>query len=234
MPIKYIETQMTKQKTAIKHLTLTEGLYAYLLGHSLNEHAVLEKIRHDNLDDPLATMMQIAPEQGQFMAFLVKLLNVKNIIEVGTSTGYSSLAMALALPDDGKLISCDINEVAGIKAQHYWQLANVADKIQLKLAPAIETLQALEATHSNSFDLAFIDADKIHYDDYFEACLSLLKPNGLILIDNVLWGGAVIDKKNNQADTLAIRALNKKLCNDKRIELCMLPIADGLSLVRKI
>lgn len=218
----------------MKHLQINNELYHYLLTHSVKEHPVLEKIRLDNLNDSLSAMMQIAPEQGQFMALLVKLLGAKNIIEVGTSTGYSSLAMALALPDDGHLISCDINQEAGRKAQQYWQQANVASKIRFKLAPALETLQQLLDKQSNYFDMAFIDADKTGYDDYYEACLQLVKPNGLILIDNVLWGGAVANEADKQAGTLAIRALNDKLYNDKRVELCMLAISDGLTLLRKI
>lgn len=218
----------------MKHLQMTENLYNYLLNHSVRPHPVLQKIQNDNSCDELTSIMQIAPEQGQLMALLVKLTGAKNILEVGTSTGYSSLAMALALPDDGKLITCDINKQATDKAQQYWLEAAVANKIELKLAPAIETLKTLvEQKHTNHFDLAFIDADKVSYQAYFEACLKLIKPGGVILIDNVLWGGAVVDKKNNDDDTAAIRELNRKLYKDKRVDISMLPLSDGLTLARK-
>lgn len=218
----------------MKHLQLTDTTYNYLFEHSVKEHPVLKKIRNDNQYDDLTMLMQIAPEQGQFMAFLVKLLAVKNIIEIGTSTGYSTLAMALAMSDDGKLISCDVNNDTAEMAQQYFLQAGVKHKITLKIAPALETLDALiKNGKTNSFDLAFIDADKTNYDAYYEACLLLIKVGGVILIDNVLWGGTVVDETNKQEDTLAIRALNKKLYKDERIEMCMLPLADGLSLVRK-
>ncbi len=218
----------------MKHLQITDNLYHYILQHSLNEHPVLQKMREDNKADELISLMQIAPEQGQFMTFIIKLLQVKQILEIGTSTGYSSLVMALALPEDGQLITCDINECATTKAKQYWQQAKVEKKISLKLAPALDTLNdMLKSGYSSYFDMAFIDADKENYNAYYEASLSLLKPNGLILVDNVLWGGAVVDKNNNQADTQAIRALNEKLHNDERVEICMLPVSDGLTLVRK-
>ena len=218
----------------MKHLQLTENLYHYLLDHSVKQHPVLQKIQQENSSDELTSIMQIAPEQGQFMAWLVKLLAAKNILEVGTSTGYSSLAMALALPDDGKLITCDINKQATAKAQQYWLDAGVDNKIQLKLAPALESLNSLiEQNRVNHFDLAFIDADKVNYRAYYEACLKLIRPGGVILIDNVLWGGAVADKKDNSNDTAAIRELNKMLANDKRVDISMLPLSDGLTLVRK-
>ncbi len=218
----------------MKHLQLTENLYHYLLDHSVKQHPVLQKIQQQNSSDELTSIMQIAPEQGQFMAWLVKLMAAKNILEVGTSTGYSSLAMALVLPDDGKLITCDINKQATDKAQQYWQDAGVDNKIQLKLAPALQSLNSLiEQNKVNHFDLAFIDADKVNYLAYYEACLKLIRPGGIILIDNVLWGGAVVDKKDNSKDTTAIRELNKKLSNDKRVDISMLPLSDGLTLARK-
>ena len=219
----------------MKHLQITDEIYQYLTQHSIREHAVLRQIREENAEDELSRIMQIAPEQGQFMAFLVKLLKVNKILEIGTSTGYSSLVMALALPEEGHLITCDINEQAATKAQAYWQAAGVVSKVSMKLAPALKTLeQLIQEGQCNSFDLAFIDADKPRYDAYYEACLELLKPDGVILIDNVLWGGSVVDKHNQQADTQAIRALNEKLYNDDRVEICMLPLSDGLTLVRKL
>lgn len=217
-----------------KTIQLSDNLYTYLLEHSVNEHAVLQKIRLDNSRDHLTSIMQIAPEQGQFMALLVKLLGVKRLLEIGTSTGYSSLAMALALPKDGQLVTCDINVEATNKAQDYWKEAEVDHKITLHLAPALESLSYfIKEGLAESFDLAFIDADKTAYNGYFEACMKLVRAGGLIIIDNVLWGGAVIDASDTQADTIAIRELNTKLYNDPRIDISMLPIADGLTLVRK-
>ena len=218
----------------MKHVQITDELYEYLLGHSVKEHAVLQKIRNDNMNDHLTSIMQIAPEQGQYMAFMIKLSGAKQVLEIGTTTGYSSLAMALALPPEGRLVTCDINETAGNKAQQYWQEAGLEYKIQLKLAPALETLAELtNEGKANFFDLVFIDADKTNYDAYFEMSLTLVREGGLILIDNVLWGGAVVDKTDTSKDTAAIRSLNEKLYCDKRIDICMLPLADGLSLVRK-
>lgn len=220
-----------------KSINLTDSLYDYLLAHSVSEHAVLKNIRNDNGKDHLTSIMQIAPEQGQFMALLVKLLNVQRILEIGTSTGYSSLAMALALPDDGHLVTCDINEAATTKAQGYWHDAKVSDKITLLLGNANDSLRDLVNAPEESleqFDLAFIDADKTNYDNYFEACMTLIRVGGLILIDNVLWGGAVADASDLQKDTVAIRTLNSKLVADSRIEISMLPLADGLTLARKL
>ena len=218
----------------MKHVQLTDNLYEYLLSNSVTEHAILKKVRQENSHERLTSIMQIAPEQGQFMTLLIKLIGAKRILEIGTSTGYSSLAMALALPFDGQLVTCDNNEEATKKALQYWREANVADNVQLKLGPALETLANLiEDGKSNHFDLAFIDADKVNYDAYFEACMALVRPGGAILIDNVLWGGAVVDKSDMQADTIAIRDLNKKLYNDSRVEISMLPLADGLTLARK-
>ncbi len=218
----------------MKHLQLTDNLYDYLLRHSVKEHKVLKQIRVDNSDNQLTSIMQIAPEQGQFMSFIIKMLDVTRILEIGTSTGYSSLAMALALPMDGELITCDVDQRAGKKAQQYWKAANVDNKIQLKIRPALEALHELiNEGKVESFDLIFIDADKINYDAYFELSLSLLREGGMILIDNVLWGGAVADKADMQADTVAIRTLNEKLYHDSRVDICMLPLSDGLTLVRK-
>ena len=195
-----------------KTIQLTDALYRYLLENSVSEHDVLKKIRQDNSTDQLTSIMQIAPEQGQFMALLIKLLNVKRVLEVGTSTGYSSLVMSLALPSD----------------------AGVSNKISLQLGSACEKLTGLiDDGLAGVFDMAFIDADKTNYDNYFEACMTLVREGGLILIDNVLWGGAVVDVLDTQADTIAIRELNKKLYRDKRVEISMLPVADGLTLVHK-
>ena len=224
------------EKTAInKTINLTDSLYEYLLDHSVHEHEVLKKIRHENSQDHLTSIMQITPDQGQFMALLIKLLNAKRVLEVGTSTGYSSLVMALALPKDGQLVTCDLNVEATNKAQQYWNEAEVNKKITLHQAAALDSLNFfIKEGLAETFDLAFIDADKINYGNYFEACMKLVRAGGLIIIDNVLWGGAVVDNSDNQAETMAIRELNAKLLDDPRVEISMLPISDGLTLARKI
>jgi caffeoyl-CoA O-methyltransferase len=178
--------------------------------------------------------MQISPEQGQFMALLAELIGARRAIEVGTFTGYSALCVAQALPADGKLIACDISEEFTSVARRYWAKSGIADRIELRLAPALDTLKSLLAGGgAGSFDFAFIDADKTQYDAYYEAILKLLRPGGLATIDNVLWSGAVADGRKRDADTVALRALNEKLKTDKRITLSMLPIGDGLTLARK-
>jgi predicted O-methyltransferase YrrM len=180
-------------------------------------------------------MMQIAPEQGQFMALLIQLMGAKKTLEVGVFTGYSSLAVALALPSDGKIIACDTNEEYTAIARHYWQKAGVADKIDLRIAPALDTLDELIAQgQANTFDFAFIDADKSNYDNYYERALQLVRPGGLIAIDNVLWGGKVADRNVQDNRTKAIRELNQKLHQDKRVTISLVPIADGLTLARKV
>jgi len=178
--------------------------------------------------------MQISPEQGQFMRFLAKLIGAKRCLEVGVFTGYSSLSVALALPENGQIIACDISEEWTAIARRYWKKAGVASKIDLRLAPATTTLQKLLSQgEANRFDFAFIDANKTDYDTYYERCLELLRPGGLLLIDNTLWDGKVCDLAIEDEDTLAIRALNKKLLSDERIDLCLLPISDGVTLARK-
>ena len=214
-----------------KTLNLTDNLYQYLLDNSLRETELQKKLRQHTAGLEWS-QMQIAPEQGQFMAFLVKLLGVKKVIEVGVYTGYSSLSVAQALPADGQLIACDINKEWTDIAQQYWREAGVDNKINLHLAPAQETLQGLINNEQHkTYDFAFIDADKENYDAYYESCLTLLRPGGLLLIDNTLWGGAVADDKIKDKDTVAIRELNTKIQHDQRVEMCMLAVADGLTLV---
>jgi caffeoyl-CoA O-methyltransferase len=178
--------------------------------------------------------MQIAPDQGQFMALLIRLIGAKKALEVGVFTGYSSLCIALALPPDGKLIACDISEEYTSIAKRYWQKAGVTDRIDLRIAPALETLdQLLVAGQANTFDFAFIDADKENYTNYYERALQLVRPGGLIAVDNVLWGGAVADPSVQDESTQAIRAFNQKLHRDERVSLSLVTIADGLTLAMK-
>jgi predicted O-methyltransferase YrrM len=214
-------------------LTLDDRLYAYLLDESLREPDVLRRLREETASHPKAEM-QIAPEQGQFMALLVRLMAARRILEVGVFTGYSSLAMALALPADGRLLACDVSEEFTRVARRYWREAGVESRIELRLAPAVETLDALLAAGERGcFDLAFLDADKESYDAYYERSLALLRPGGLIVIDNVLQEGKVADPAVETAPVVSIRHLNRKLLRDERIDLSMLPVADGLTLARK-
>lgn len=214
-------------------LGLSDRLYDYLLSVSLREAPVLAALRHETSTHPMS-QMQIAPEQGQLMALLVQLMGAKKTLEVGVFTGYSALVVALALPADGKVVACDVSEDYTAIARHYWEQAGVADKIELHIAPAITTLDALIADgQSDTFDFAFIDADKSNYDHYYEKSLQLIRSGGLIAIDNVLWSGDVADPFINDNRTTKIRALNEKLHHDYRIALSLVPIADGLTLVYK-
>jgi len=214
-------------------LPLDERLYDYLLGKSLREPAALAALRAETAAHPRANM-QITPEQGQFMQMLVRLTAARRAIEVGVFTGYSSLAVALALPDDGRLLACDVSEEYTAIARRHWKLAGVAHKIELVLAPALATLDArLAADEAGSYDFAFIDADKGGYLAYYERLLRLIRPGGLIAVDNTLWSGAVADPGDRDADTLAIREFNDHLLADQRIDLSLLPIGDGLTLARR-
>ncbi len=218
---------------ANRSLTLTDALYDYLLRNSLREPAVLAELRAETSRLP-SSSMQIAPEQGQFMALLVELIGARRTLEIGTFTGYSSLCVALALPADGTVTACDVSEEYTAVARRYWAKAGVAEKVDLRLAPAVETLDGLLAEErAGSYDFAFIDADKTGYDAYYERCLVLLRPGGLIAIDNVLWGGDVADPAKTDADTAAIRALNAKLRDDSRVSMSLIPVGDGLLLARK-
>lgn len=214
-------------------IQLTETLYDYLLANSLREPDILKKLRKETANISMS-VMQISPDQGQFMQLLVKLLCARNCLEIGVYTGYSSLCVALAMPDDGKLVACDINEDWTAIARKYWDRAGVGNKIDLHLAPASQTLQKLlGAGKQNSFDFAFIDADKPTYPEYYEYCLELIRPGGLIVVDNTLWDGRVADNSQNDADTIAIRHFNEKLLHDPRVDLSMLAIGDGLTLLHK-
>lgn len=215
-----------------KTLSLDDTLYRYVLEHSLREHPEQAALRNETARHPLANM-EIAPEQGQFMALLVKLIGARNALEIGTFTGYSALSVALALPQDGHLLACDINREYTDIAMPYWTRAGVAHKIDLVIAPARETLDArLAAGEAGYYDFAFIDADKTGYDAYYERCLKLLRYGGLIMIDNALWNGAVA-RPSQDADTRALQALNDKLHTDQRIDYSLLPVADGIGLARK-
>ncbi len=217
-----------------KTFALPDHVYRYLLSASLREPGILRKLRDETAKDPMARM-QIAPEQGQFMALLVQLMGAKKCIEIGVFTGYSSLCVALALPLDGKIIACDVSRDWTQIARRYWQEASVAQKIDLRLAPALKTLDALLAENqAGTFDFAFIDADKENYLAYYERCLKLLRRGGLIAIDNTLWSGRVAEPDNRETDTVALREFNNKLHHDRRIALSLLPIADGLTLALKL
>ncbi len=216
-----------------RSLAVDDALHAYLIGHSIREHPAQQALRAATASHPHAGM-QIAPEQGQFMALLVKLVGARRAIEIGVFTGYSALTVALALPDDGRLLACDISDEYTRVGRPYWQQAGVADKIDLQLGPARATLDArLAAGEAGRYDFAFIDADKTGYDAYYERCLQLLRPGGLLAIDNTLWGGKVAHAADGDADTAALQALNAKLHGDERIDLSLLPIGDGLTLARK-
>jgi caffeoyl-CoA O-methyltransferase len=214
-------------------ITMTDALYDYLLQVSVREPPVLRRLREFTSRRPHAGM-QISPEQGCFMVLLVEMIGAKRCIEVGTFTGYSSTAVALALPARGKLICCDVSEDYTAVARKFWREAGVEKKIELRLAPAKRTLdELLRKGQAGKFDFAFIDADKENYGAYYERVLKLLRPGGVVAIDNVLWGGSVLDAKDQSVDTKAIRAFNKKLKRDKRVTISLVPIGDGLTLARK-
>lgn len=216
-----------------RSLNLDDALYQYLLDVSLRESPLLKRLREETAQLPTARW-QIAPEQGQFMALLVQISGARKILEIGTFTGYSALCMAQAMPADGRLICCDLPGDYNAIAERYWHEAGVAERIDLRLAPALETLSALErGGQSESFDLIFIDADKANYRVYLEHALVLVRQGGLILFDNVLWSGRVLEQSPENADTRAIQALNRGLLRDSRIDLSLLPLGDGLTLCRK-
>ena len=214
-------------------LKLDDRTYEYLLAHSLREAPALASLRAETASHPKVNM-QIAPEQGQFMQMLVRLIEARRAIEVGVFTGYSSLAVVLAMPPDGQLLALDVSEEYTAIARRHWQAAGVADRIELVIAPAKDTLDArIAAGEADRYDFAFIDADKTGYLAYYERLMKLVRPGGLIVVDNTLWGGEVANSRNRDADTVALREFNDVLHKDPRIELALLPVGDGLTLARR-
>lgn len=212
---------------------LDDRLYSYLLSATLREVDVLAQLRQETAEHPQA-QMQISPEQGQFMALLVQLMGAKKTLEIGVFSGYSALAVAMALPADGQIVACDISEEFTAIARPYWEKATVTNKIDLRIAPALDTLEALIAAgESGNFDFAFIDADKSNYDAYYEKSLQLIRPGGLIAVDNTLWYGRVADPEVQDSRTQKIRALNEKVRDDIRVTTSLVPIGDGLLLALK-
>ena len=214
-------------------LTIGDDLWEYMRRVTLRESALLRRLREETAQYPNSSF-QISAEQGQFMGLLMHLIRARRTIEIGVYTGYSALAVAQALPDDGRIIACDISDEWTSVARRYWREAGVAQKIDLRLAPALATLDGLIASgQGNQFDFVFVDADKTNYGNYYERALVLLRPGGLIAIDNVLWYGRVIDASFDDPDTRAIRAFNQQLTHDDRVWLSMLPVRDGLTLACK-
>jgi predicted O-methyltransferase YrrM len=217
-----------------KHYLAGEAIANYVRRVSVQEHPLLQRLREETASHPRA-IMQIAPEQGQFFQFLVRLTGVKRALEIGVFTGYSSLAVAQALPPDGHLTACDISKEYTSVARRYWQEAGVANKIDLHLGPAADTLEKfVEQGREAAFDFAFIDADKTGYDRYYELCLRLVRPGGLIVLDNMLYHGTVPGSEEHGPDTAALRALNLKIGNDPRVFATLLPVADGITLALKL
>ena len=216
-----------------KTLAINESIYQYLLDYSLRENEFLAALRKETMGLEMARM-QIAPEQGQFMAMLLSLIGAQKVIELGVFTGYSTLCMAQALPEEGLIVACDLNEDWANIGRSYWKKAGVEEKIKLRLGSAKDTLEImLESGEQGQYDFAFIDADKENYINYYEQCLKLLRPGGLLAIDNVLWDGHVADLSIKDEETQAIRALNQHVYGDQRVDLSMVPIGDGLTLARK-
>lgn len=218
---------------SFQHIAVTGELLDYIRSVSAPEPEYLVRLREETARDPMARM-QITVEQGLFMGMLARVLGARRALEVGVFTGYSSISVAQALPQDGELIACDVSEHWTSIARRYWKEAGVDHKIKLHLRPAVETLdQLLREGQEESFDFAFIDADKENYDNYYERCLRLVRRGGIIAVDNVLWHGRVIDMTVNDPETLAIRAFNAKLRGDGRVDQMLLPIGDGVTLARK-
>jgi predicted O-methyltransferase YrrM len=216
-----------------RHFSFDEPTYKYLVKTSVRETDVARRLREETQQLPMA-QMQIGPDQGQFLQLLVQLIQAKKTLEVGVFTGYSSLWVAAALPDEGKIVACDVSEEYTAVARRYWKEAGVDHKIDLRLRPALETLDELLAQGgASTFDFAFIDADKSNYDNYYERALQLIRTGGLIAVDNTIWSGRVADPNESDTDTVAIRKLNEKLYRDERVALSMLTVGDGLTLAMK-
>jgi len=211
-----------------RHIPLDDTLYRYILDHSVREPAILRELHDETAKLPMGGM-QIGADQGQFMALLVQSIGAKRCLEIGTYTGYSALAVALALPQDGRVVCCDISEEWTSIARRFWKKAGMDHKIELHLAPALETLKKLQGP----FDFVFIDADKPNYANYYERCIELVRKGGLIALDNTLWSGWVADGKHRDADTRALRAFNDKLHRDERVAVSLLPLGDGVTLALK-
>lgn len=216
-----------------RQLNLDDRLQRYLVEHSVREPQVMRELREETAKLPMA-LMQIGPDQAQFMQLLVKLVGARRCLEIGVFTGYSSLAVALALPPDGRIVACDVSEEWTAIARRYWEKAGVAGRIDLRMGPALETLDALIAQGgAGTFDFAFIDADKGNYLAYYERCLALTRRGGLIAVDNTLWSGDVADPRNEKGDTVSLRRFNDALHGDERIDVSLLPVGDGLTLALK-
>lgn len=214
-------------------LTMSDNLLAYIRNVGVREDADLRRLREETAVHPRA-QMQISSEQGQFMALLVELVGARKIVEVGTFTGYSAMWMSKAMGVNGRIVCLDVSEEFTSIAKRHWALAGISDRIDLRLAPAADSMKAMIAAgEAGQYDFAFIDADKTGYDTYYESALTLLRPGGLIAIDNVLWSGAVVDPSDQSADTNALRALNEKISKDARVTMSLIPIGDGLTLARK-
>jgi caffeoyl-CoA O-methyltransferase len=216
-----------------KSIGLPDDVYEYVLAHGVREPAILARLREETASHPMA-QMQIEPLQGAIFRLLVELLDARSYVEVGTFTGYSSLAVALAMPADGRLVCCDVSEEYTNVARRYWAEAGVADRVDLRIGPGVDSLDALLAEgRANTFDLAFVDADKKSYPDYYERIVDLLRPGGVVALDNVLWGGEITDPSKTDPDTLALRAVNERVRDDERVTEVLLPVADGMTLARK-
>lgn len=213
-------------------IQVDDDLHHYILSASLREHPLLRELREETSQMEMARM-QIAPEQGQFMALLMKLTGARRYLEVGTFTGYSALVCALAMPDDAQLYALDISEEWTAIARRYWEQAGVAERITLRLGSAAESMQSMLSDQTNSFDAIFIDADKTGYATYIQYGFELLRPGGFLMLDNVLWGGSVIDSTDDTEDTVAIRRVNEAMLADERFDISLVPIGDGLTLAQK-
>ncbi len=219
---------------SLKPTPMTGALHEYLQRTWLRESPILQRMRAETAELGRMANMQTSAEQGQLMAFLIELIGARRVLELGTFTGYSALVMAAALPPGGRLITCDVNEEWTATARRYWEEAGVAGRIDLRLGPALETLEKLLADgQADSFDVCFIDADKENIETYYEQALRLVRPGGLILLDNVFWGGTVVDPAASHPTTFAVRRINERVRDDERVSLAIVPIADGLTLARR-